>query len=242
MSDIRQTDLIAENARLLDRLTKQQEINQSLRVENAQLKENYKAVLDTLYNTEDTDHDLLGDCGDICEEIDKLKEENAQLEARIEKLREELLQANAKHYHDIQKTSLAASFDTWREIQGKNGGYSIEDEAEWLIDEATNIQDAVDIFNELYEDGMCGDESTYQLECDHEKKWELNQWWLDDEGNYTLTEEEFERNNADEEEKKSCDFCDKERKVLTKRDAGYEEWTCSTCHKEQYPEEYEEKQ
>jgi len=44
------------------------------------------------------------------------------------------------------------------------------------------------------------------------------------------------------EEKKSCDFCDKERKVLTKRDAGYDEWTCSTCHKEQYPEEYELKE
>jgi hypothetical protein len=38
----------------------------------------------------------------------------------------------------------------------------------------------------------------------------------------------------------SCDFCDNERKVLTKRDAGYDEWTCATCHKEQYPEEYEE--
>jgi len=37
----------------------------------------------------------------------------------------------------------------------------------------------------------------------------------------------------------SCDFCDNERKVLTKRDAGYDEWTCATCHKEQYPEEYE---
>ena len=40
----------------------------------------------------------------------------------------------------------------------------------------------------------------------------------------------------------TCDFCDRERKVLTKRDAGYDEWTCSTCHKEQYPEQYEEKQ
>ncbi len=38
---------------------------------------------------------------------------------------------------------------------------------------------------------------------------------------------------------KCCDFCDKERKVLTKRDAGYDEWTCATCHKEQYPEMYE---
>lgn len=37
----------------------------------------------------------------------------------------------------------------------------------------------------------------------------------------------------------TCDFCDNERCVLTKRDAGYDEWTCAECHKEQYPEEYE---
>lgn len=36
----------------------------------------------------------------------------------------------------------------------------------------------------------------------------------------------------------TCDFCDKERCVLTKRDAGYDEWTCAECHKEQYPEDY----
>jgi len=231
MSDIHQTDLIAENARLLDRLTKQQEINQSLRVENAQLKKDMFGLSCRLR-------------AEHFQAINELNEENAKLNKDIKKLREELLQANAKHYHDIQKTSLAVKFETWRDswLGHAESDYSVEDEAEWLVNEATNIQDAVDIFNELYEDGMCGDESTYQLECDHLRKWELNQWWMDDEGNYTLTEEEFERNNADEEEKKSCDFCDKERKVLTKRDAGYEEWTCSTCHKEQYPEEYEEKQ
>lgn len=42
------------------------------------------------------------------------------------------------------------------------------------------------------------------------------------------------------ESENSCDFCDKEREVLTKRDAGYDEWTCRPCHKEQYPEQYVE--
>jgi len=37
----------------------------------------------------------------------------------------------------------------------------------------------------------------------------------------------------------SCDFCDKPRCHLVKRDAGYDEWTCKECHKEQYAEEYE---
>ena len=50
---------------------------------------------------------------------------------------------------------------------------------------------------------------------------------------YTIAERE-------ERKKLECDFCHNERKVLTKRDAGYDEWTCATCHKEQYPEQYED--
>ncbi len=44
---------------------------------------------------------------------------------------------------------------------------------------------------------------------------------------------------SDEEVAETCDFCENERSILTKRDAGYDEWTCEKCHKEQYPEQYE---
>ena len=42
-------------------------------------------------------------------------------------------------------------------------------------------------------------------------------------------------NNIVEEDK--CDFCDKQKHHLVKRDAGYDEWTCKDCYKEQYEEE-----
>jgi len=68
----------------------------------------------------------------------------------------------------------------------------MEEEAEWLIGEATHISDAIEIFNELYEEGGYGDEYIWQLKCDHERKWEVYQVYMNDEGDYTLTEEEFE--------------------------------------------------
>ena len=60
--------------------------NKKLKAEIDELKGNYKAVLDTIYNTEDTDHDLFGDCGDVCEDIEKLKveiDENKKLKEII---------------------------------------------------------------------------------------------------------------------------------------------------------------
>ncbi len=232
-----------ESDRLLDRLTKQQEINQSLRAENAKLKADIKL-------TDDAERDIAQLSADLAMKdkiILGLREAKYQLsikhEAEIEKLKAELLDINAKHHRDTQKTCLKARFDTWRESQVKyNSDYNIEDEAFWLVGEAINIIDAVDIFNELYEDGA-GDESTYKLICDHERNWQLEQLYMDDEGEYTLTEEEWEAQAEQEKiNENTCDFCENERKVLTKRDAGYDEWTCSTCHKEQYPEHYEEKQ
>ena len=62
--------------------------------QNEKLKENYKAVLKTLYNTEDTDHDLLDDCGDICEDIGNLKEEKYE----NNEFRQELGRIMDKHY------------------------------------------------------------------------------------------------------------------------------------------------
>jgi len=318
------TDQDAENARLLDRLTKQQEINQSLRAENAQLKAtliNYRGAMDDIEkwsaDLEDI-NDILPELKKLTERIEKLKDEFAgwkasydddirearaegidEKDAKIEKLKAELLDINMKHRRDTQKTCLKAKFDTWREGQVKyNSDYNIEDEAFWLVGEATNIQDAIEIFNEVYEDGG-GYDYTWKLECDHQRKWELDQWWMDEEtGEYTLTEAEFEAQNQEDNDpeeygeytwkqgltaeeiakgdtinpetgealaegekggmvvswkfkgktgevkisEKPCDFCDKARQVLTKRDAGYDEWTCSTCHEEQYPEQYEEKQ
>ena len=62
--------------------------------QNEKLKENYKAVLKTLYNTEYTDHDLLDDCGDICEDIGNLKEEKYE----NNEFRQELGRIMDKHY------------------------------------------------------------------------------------------------------------------------------------------------
>ena len=41
-------------------------------------------------------------------------------------------------------------------------------------------------------------------------------------------------------EEDKCDFCDKKKHHLVKRDAGYDEWTCKECFKEQYEDEEEE--
>lgn len=323
----------AENARLLDRLTKQQEINQSLRVENAQLKDwattaqakadklesefaDYKRIAEQqektmrelradikLYTngmsleewhddmeqqkaeiTDDAERDIAQLGADLAMKdkiILGLREAKYQLsikkdaehKAEVDKLKAELLDISVTHRRDTEKTCLKAKFDTWREEQVKyNPDYNMEDEAQWLVYEAGNIQDAIEVFNELYEDGT-GDDYTWKMECDHERNWELDQWWMDEEtGEYTLTEAEWEAQNQEDNDPEeygeytwkqgltaeeiakgdtinpetgealTCDFCDKERKVLTKRDAGYDEWTCSTCHKEQYPEQYEEKQ
>ena len=173
------TDQEAENARLLDRLTKQQEINQSLRADNAQLKEDF-AGWKASYDDDIREARAEG--------IDELK-------AAVEKLKAELLDINAKHHRDTQKTCLEAKFNTWREEQVKyNSGYSLEEEARWLVYEAINIQDAIEVFNELYDDGI-GDEYTWRLECDHERNWNIIQLYMDEEGEYTLTEEEFEAQN-----------------------------------------------
>tara|TARA_R110002167_G_scaffold359075_3_gene575483 strand:- start:17319 stop:17921 length:603 start_codon:yes stop_codon:yes gene_type:complete len=46
--------------------------------------------------------------------------------------------------------------------------------------------------------------------------------------------------DSESDEEVACDFCDKPRKHLVKRDAGYDEWTCEECYKEQYAEEVKE--
>ena len=293
------TDQEAENARLLDRLTKQQEINQSLRAENEKLKAGElewqqafrpfggcltlfgPSALGEYLKVLNAENDKLKNDLRLCAEglipndliqrgiVETCREKVKQLELEIERLKAESIRS----VEENRKTILEAKFDTWRELMGKyESDYNIEDEAEWLIGEATHISDAIEIFNDLYEEGGYGDEYIWQLKCDHERKWEVYQLYMDDEGDYTLTEEEFEalkqEDNDPEEygeytwkqgltaeeiakgdtinpetgEALTCDFCDKERKVLTKRDAGYDEWTCSTCHKEQYPEQYEEEQ
>ena len=59
--------------------------------------------------------------------------------------------------------------------------------------------------------------------------------------NKKLKEENKKLKEDGELEKRDmCDFCDNERCHLVKRDAGYDEWTCETCYKEQYPTEEEE--
>ena len=245
------TDQEAENARLLDRLTKQQEINQSLRVEIEATKDavsSCKAEYDDDIGTLKTENAELkaqveklkadelewqqafrpfGGCltlfgpsalGEYLKELnaekDKLKndlrlcaeglipsdliqrgivetcrEKVKQLELEIERLKAESIRS----VEENRKTILEAKFDTWREVMGKyNPDYNMEEEAQWLIDETTHISDAIEIFNDLYEEGGYGDEYIWQLKCDHERKWEVYQVYMNDEGDYTLTEEEFE--------------------------------------------------
>ena len=43
-----------------------------------------------------------------------------------------------------------------------------------------------------------------------------------------------------DDEEDQCDFCDKQKHHLVKRDAGYDEWTCKDCYKEQYDGEEED--
>ena len=126
-------------------------------------------------------------------EVEKLKADLAMKDAIIDRLAKHQLSIK----EDNRKTILEAKFETWREEQAKyNPDYNMEDEAQWLIDEATNIMDAVDIFNELYEEGGYGDESTWKLICDHQRKWQLEQLYMDEEtGEYTLTEEEWQAQN-----------------------------------------------
>ena len=68
----------AENARLLNRLTKQQEINQSLRVENSKLK----AEVDRI---QEEKCEMVLKC---CDSWNAKKDEIAKLEAEVEKLKE----------------------------------------------------------------------------------------------------------------------------------------------------------
>ena len=77
--------------------------NKKLKAEIDELKGNYTAVLDTIYNTEDTDHDLFGDCGDVCEDIEKLKAENDE----NKKLKEEnaVLRKSTEVYEDVMAGS-----------------------------------------------------------------------------------------------------------------------------------------
>tara|TARA_R110001632_G_scaffold89143_3_gene192311 strand:+ start:3189 stop:3668 length:480 start_codon:yes stop_codon:yes gene_type:complete len=63
-----------------------------------------------------------------------------------------------------------------------------------------------------------------------------------------INECDFVERNGDgelvkiDDEEELCDFCDKPRKHLVKRDAGYDEHTCQECYKEQYPEEEDEEE
>tara|TARA_R100000084_G_scaffold97149_1_gene51060 strand:+ start:197 stop:796 length:600 start_codon:yes stop_codon:yes gene_type:complete len=70
----------AENARLLNRLTKQQEINQSLRVENSKLK----AEVDRI---QEEKCEMVLKC---CDSWNAKKDEIAKLEAEVEKLKAEV--------------------------------------------------------------------------------------------------------------------------------------------------------
>ena len=87
---------------------------------------------------------------------------------------------------------------------------------------------------------------------DREKKMKNYQEFIDLSGSFGAYAEWIAENRADapmsqtgvdmeayKQDEESCDCCDGPRQVLTKRDAGYDEWTCLPCHKEQYPEEYE---
>lgn len=266
------TDQEAENARLLDRLTKQQEINQSLRVENAQLKDwattaqakadkleselaDYKRIAE---QREKTMRELRADLAMKDRIIDRLREEKYQLGIRkdrelkdeVDKLKRQ--QCDTEYELTHYKNYVMDAPNGWaefaeecsREIKGKDidinwcwleGDFNVFSVVYYKPDPNTQepIETKITLIRDKNEIEDIDNPEPEELE---EHKEFFSECVLES----TIKSMELIKVYDFTDEEKTCDFCDKERKVLTKRDAGYDEWTCSTCHKEQYPEQYEE--
>ena len=159
------------------------------------LKENYKAVLDTLYNTEDTEYDLLGDCGDICEDIErksgdieKLKAENEKLKKEIEEYEEETQEMCGRCLGNFSTEVMDEAFDPprhndrfcptcvklVRKEDEEEGEKKVEEMAKFL--KRHNITD--DTFKKLVKKSDCDykdDEEEEEVVCE---KWnEGNSGW-----------------------------------------------------------------
>jgi len=95
--------------------------------------------------------------------------------------------------------------------------------------------------NNCYWEDEEGEDSSNVIKPDYRKKEEqAKDEETEDEEQFRIENEVDEEEEKEDEEKiNKCDFCDKPRCHLVKRDAGYDEWTCNECHKEQYAEEYE---
>lgn len=304
------TDQEAENARLLDRLTKQQEENQSLRVENAQLKDwattaqakadkleselaDYKRIAEqrektmrelraeiNLYTngmsleewhddmeqqkaeiTDDAERDIAQLSADLAMKdgiIDRLREAKYQLgirkdeehKAEVEKLKRQ--QCDTEYELTYYKDYVMGAPNGWGEFAEECSrgikGKDININWSWL-------EDDFNLFSVVYyyADPITGEPIETKTTMIRDKNEiedidnpapeeleEHKEFFSDCVLGATIKSMELIKVYDFTED--TCDFCDKERKVLTKRDAGYDEWTCSDCHKEQYPEQYEENQ
>jgi hypothetical protein len=242
----------AENARLLDRLTKQQEINQSLRVENAKLKA----------EKDESEKNW----GDLSEKFEGDRDcwRWAEVEMWIEKLNEQIEKLNAELKMDrgTRKAVIEAlggneadCFQPYpddiklRDITGTieslKANLVMKD---GIIDRLREAKYQLSIKKDEENARLLNWATTAQAKADKLESELADYKRIAEQQEKTMRELRAEDNLLKAEVDKlkriqcdTCDFCDNERKVLTKRDGGYDEWTCYTCHKEQYPEEYDRK-
>lgn len=128
----------------------------------------------------------------------------------------------------------------------------LKDEVKYLENEVCRYSNAIEEEYVLKSDYQQLELNSVECHCDH-----CNMWLSYDDLNISLGvghrccemcfEEKKLKDRDDiikelKEKRDMCDFCDNERCHLVKRDAGYDEWTCETCYKEQYPTEEEEEE
>ena len=126
----------AENARLLDRLTKQQEINQSLRVENAKLKAKFEDIEQATEHTayhELAIEELKKELEEKEKEVSLINSEEmeneekiAKLESEVEKLKEDFAGWKASYDDDIREARAEGIDELEKEIEKLK-----EKEKEW---------------------------------------------------------------------------------------------------------------
>lgn len=159
--------------------------------------------------------------------------QKGQLKAEIVKLKEQL--AEMTQFHEWDKIAN----EKWADEKAKNEKLRAENEK--LKAENEKLRSA-DI------SGACDSDSDSESDEDFEKDKceakELIEQMIKN-GHIGVACENEDCDNydglvnhlCDKCEEVACDFCDKPRKHLVKRDAGYDEHTCEECYKEQYAEE-----
>tara|TARA_Y100000310_G_scaffold334853_1_gene415535 strand:- start:24 stop:812 length:789 start_codon:yes stop_codon:yes gene_type:complete len=184
----------------------------------------------------------------IFDKYEKLQEENEKLKKKNDEL---LFKETQTHNTNV---SLMSKIE---EADEKVKDIKIHFQASWdcvhqlgfiLTDYKDRVAEVIefngleDLFAEVNELPKKPEPRKYKMEelvkvkstkpCSEKEKEFIKQFMKNREGKRILGKKKAENT--------TCDFCENERSVLTKRDAGYDEWTCEKCHKEQYEEEYED--